>query len=227
MFNSDEINKIKEAFERLKNTSHITYPYIDEKLNEVRRTEDNEFETFRYDSSSSAYKAAIGWKDQNYHYAYKEGFFRIAHMSIIHAKDQTDMLVYPIIFNYRHYLELVLKEYILKFQTVFLRQDKKLHTHDLKKLLDKLLEILEPQKLGFLISSKQKKVIMDFHKIDSKNDAFRYIYDTKGNLNHKYEQKEFNLLEVHYTMNEIYNDFNALDNIFDGYFVNLLKEERK
>lgn len=74
MFNSDEINKIKEAFERLKNTSHIAYPYIDEKLNEVRRTEDNEFETFRNDSSSSAYKAAIGWKDQNYHYAYKEGF---------------------------------------------------------------------------------------------------------------------------------------------------------
>lgn len=138
------------------------------------------------------------------------------------------MLVYPIIFNYRHYLELVLKEFILKFETVFLLQAKsKLHTHDLKKLLDKLMEILEPQELGFLISSKQKKVIMDFHEIDSKNDAFRYIYDTKGNLNHDYKQKEFNLLEVHYTMNEIYNDFNALDYIFDGYFVNLLKEERK
>lgn len=227
LFKSDEINKIKEDFENFKSDKHIVFPYIDDKFNEVRRTEEREIETFRCDFSSPA-NAVIGWEGQDMHYAYSEGFFNIAHNAIVPAHTQSDILIYPIIFNYRHYLELVLKEYISKFENVF-RYKSKFNqiTHNLDELLKQLMKILEAQKLGFLISSKQKKVIRDFHNIDRKNDAFRYIYDKRGNLNHNYKHERIDLLNVHFTMNEVYNDFKALEYIFNQYFTKLYKKKRE
>ncbi|PLS07615.1 hypothetical protein [Bacillus halotolerans] len=216
MFKPEEISKIKAAFIDLKTPVNISFPYIDEQLNEIRKTNDNKFETFSTDNDFSYhYNAVIGWEGQSYQYGYKEGFFKIAHMAIVPSAHQSDIMVYPIIFNYRHYLELVLKENLFRFQILFRLPISNKVDHKLDTLLEELIGILESRNLGFLISSKQKKVIQDFHNIDSKNDAFRYVYDIEGNLNHQYEHKMFNLLSLHYTMNEIYNDFNAIDYLFE------------
>ncbi|MCY7858844.1 hypothetical protein MOB44_19665 [Bacillus sonorensis] len=218
MFKHNEINKIKESFDDLKNSDYIPIPFIDKQLNEVRRKDENDFETFRADFSNFDYNTVIGWEGQSYYYGYKEGFFNIAHMAIMDAKHQSDTLVYPIIFNYRHYLELVLKENILRFEIFFRLPISVNITHDLNYLLNQLIEILETYKLGFLISPMQKKVIQDFHHIDSNNDTFRFVYNLQGNLNHKYDHNTINLLSLHYTMNEVYNDFKAIDYLFEDFF---------
>ncbi|WGE37087.1 hypothetical protein [Bacillus stercoris] len=216
MFKPDEISKIKEAFNDLKNPENIPFPFLDEQLNEIRTTDVDKCQTFSTDVDSPYYyNAVIGWEGQSFRYGYKEGFFKIAHMAIVPSEQQSDIMVYPIIFNYRHYLELVLKENIFRFQVLFRLPLSNKVDHNLDTLLKDFVNILEVNKLDFLISSKQRKVIQDFHNIDSKNDAFRYIYDKKGNLNHQYDHKMFNLLRLHYIMNEVYNDFNAIDYLFE------------
>ncbi|MGE0910496.1 hypothetical protein ACQGRJ_09845 [Bacillus atrophaeus] len=216
MFKPEEISKIKEAFNDLKTPENIPFPFLDEQLNEIRKLDVNKCETFSTDGNFPYYyNAVIGWEGQSFRYGYKEGFFKIAHMAIVPSDQQSDVMVYPIIFNYRHYLELVLKENIFRFQILFRLPLSNKADHDLDTLLKDFINILESHNLGFLISAKQKKVIMDFHNIDSKNDAFRYVYDIKGNLNHSYDHKMFNLLRLHYIMNEIYNDFNAIDYLFE------------
>ncbi|MEA1004877.1 hypothetical protein U6X16_04075 [Bacillus velezensis] len=216
MFKPEKICKIKEAFNDLKNPENIPFPFLDEELNEIRKIDVNKCETFSEDDDFPYYyNAVIGWEGQSFGYGYKEGFFKIAHMAIVPSDQQSDVMVYPIIFNYRHYLELVLKENLYRFQILFRLPLSNKTDHNLDELLKDFIKILESHNLGFLISTKQKKVIMDFHNIDSKNDAFRYVYDIKGNLNHSYDHKMFNLLRLHYIMNEIYNDFNAIDYLFE------------
>ncbi|WP_444559014.1 hypothetical protein ACT00Z_11360 [Bacillus stercoris] len=216
MFKPEEIIKIKEAFNDLKNPENIPFPFLDEQLNEIRKIDVNKCETFSKDELFPYdYNAVIGWEGQSFQYGYKEGFFKIAHMAIIPSEQQSDIMVYPIIFNYRHYLELVLKENIFRFQILFRLPLSNKAVHNLGTLLKDFINILEVHNLDFLISSKQRKVIQDFHNIDSKNDAFRYVYDIKGNLNHPYDHKMINLLRLHYIMNEVYNDFNAIDYLFE------------
>ncbi|MCY8988111.1 hypothetical protein [Bacillus atrophaeus] len=215
MINDDQINKMKKLLNRDKSSDEIPYSYPGEPFNKFTRKENTSFETFCPNFNCSDYNAVIGWEGQSYQYGYKEGFFNIAHMAIVPAKYYSDSLVYPIIFNYRQYLELVLKENILRFQIFFRLPITDTKTHDLKFLLDELMNILDSNSLGFLISSTQKKVILDFHEIDPQSDAFRFVFNTRGSLSHKYEHKQISLWNLHFTMNEIYNDFTNIDYFFD------------
>lgn len=214
MINGDQIKEIKEFLDRGKTQDDIPCSYLTDAFNKVTRKESVNFETFCPNYNYPDYNAVIGWDGQSYYYGYKEGFFQAAHMSIKPAKYYSDSLVYPIIFNYRHYLELVLKENILRFQIFFRLPITFKKTHNLMWLLDKLESILIPNNLGFLISPTQKKVIQDFHKIDSQNDAFRFVFNTEGSLSHTYDHKQISLWNLHFTMNEIYNDFTNIDYLF-------------
>lgn len=219
MLSSEEINNIKKHFEINKNYSDtISFPYIPNEFNIVERKQNSDFESFAPDFSTDlGYNAVIGWEGQSYHYGLKEGFFNIAHMAIVPAVHISDTLVFSIIFNYRQYLEIVLKENILRFEIFFRLPLSNTKHHNLIDLLDRLMEILVEQNLDFFISSTQKKVINDFMNIDSRNDAFRFVYDLQGNFNHKYEHKQINLLNLHYIMNEVHNDFTAIDHLFDDF----------
>lgn len=216
MFTSEDIDNIKKSFEYLKNYGDISFPYIPKEFNTIERVQNSDFESFAPDFSTDlGYNAVIGWEGQSYHYGLKEGFFNMAHMAIVPSVHISDTLVFPIIFNYRQYLELVLKENILRFEIFFRLPLSNTLTHDLTKLLDRFMEILVEHNLDFLISTTQQKVINDFMKIDSRNDAFRFVYDFKGNFNHEYDHKQINLLNLHYLMNEVYNDFSAIDYLFE------------
>ncbi|MEC3812798.1 hypothetical protein [Bacillus altitudinis] len=212
-FTEEERDKIKELLDYLRHdeVGALSNP----NFRKIVRKKDSNFETFCYDSSDSAYNAIIGWEGQSYYYGYKESFFNIAHQSIEHSHLNSDIIVYSVIFNYRHYLELVLKDLITKFQIFFRVPLSATITHNLIELLNTLLEILKNVNLDFLISSTIIKVIEDFHNLDSKNDAFRFVYNRQGGLNHTFDHKKIDLLKLHYTMNEVYDDFNSIDCLFE------------
>ncbi|QIW79950.1 hypothetical protein [Bacillus tequilensis] len=214
MINNDQINEMKKFLNRDKSSDEIPIYNPGGQFNKFTRKNNTSFETFCPNYNYPDYNAVIGWDGESYYYGYKEGFFQAAHMSIKLAKYYSDSLVYPIIFNYRHYLELVLKENILRFQIFFRLPITYTKTHNLIRLLDELESILVPNNLSFLISPAQKKVIQDFHKIDSQNDAFRFVFNTQGSLSHAYDHKQISLWNLHFTMNEIYNDFTNIDYLF-------------
>lgn len=213
-FTEIEIDNIKNLLDAFKQDE--VGGMIDQHFRKIVRKKDTNFETFRDNNYSDFdYNAIIGWEGQSYYYGYKESFYKIAHQSIEHANLNSDIIVYSVIFNYRHYLELVLKDLITKFQIFFRIPLVTTITHNLKELLNTLIEILKKENLDFLISSTQIKVIDDFHKLDSKNDAFRFVYNIQGGLNHTFDHKQINLLNLHYTMNEVYDDFNSIDSLFE------------
>lgn len=158
MINNDQIKEIKKFLNRDKSSDEIPIYNPGGTFNKFTRKKNASFETFRPNYNYPDYNAVIGWDGQSYYYGYKEGFFQAAHMSIKPAKYYSDSLVYPIIFNYRHYLELVLKENILRFQIFFRLPITYKKTHNLMRLLDELESILVPNNLGFLISPTQKRL---------------------------------------------------------------------
>lgn len=166
-------------------------------------------------SGNWTYNAIIGWSNQDYDYGYIEGFFQIAHSAINLASVSPDTIIYPIIFNYRHYLELVLKTNLLRFQIFFREPINIPNNHDLCSSADDLYEILAKQNLTFLLNFEQLSAIEWFNKIDERNDRYRYVYDTSGRLNHPYDHNFVDLRKLHLLMNKIYNDFNALNLLFE------------
>lgn len=215
--NKLNISVIKKNYEDLKSNDKISffkpedYPLWH---NDLYNKDTGIKEPLKLDSS---FKAVIGWQDQDYDYGYTEGFFQIAHNAISMASVSPDTIVYPILFNYRHYLELVLKNNLLRFQILFREPIFVPQRHDLCLLLNRFYSILSNNKLDFLISKTQTEVIEYFMKIDERNDRFRFLYDNKGHLSHSYDHREINLQILHLIMNNVYNEFKALDFLFEDF----------
>ncbi|MBI4297716.1 MAG: hypothetical protein HY676_04215 [Chloroflexi bacterium] len=116
---------------------------------------------------------------------YAEGYKRAGDILVQYVVDTTsyqDLLVYPIVFLYRQYLELRMKgltivgSYLLDQEVEFSR------THDLTSLWGKVRQILE----AVFPRDKQEnldllgKRLAEFNQIDNISDAFRYPSDKKG-----------------------------------------------
>lgn len=93
-----------------------------------------------------------------------------------------DMVVFPIIFNYRHFLELKLKYHIAIYgPTAYI--DPNWKTHCLRELWEKFLDLLDrygvedPDEINPVVD----KIILEFAKIDPASYSFRYPVDKKGN----------------------------------------------
>lgn len=115
----------------------------------------------------------------------KEGYKSAADLMVENATDDRptrDMLVFPIIFNYRQFLELSLKYQLASFgPTVGIGANWK--SHDLAKLWSEFLAMLEhygtedPDDADAMV----QKVILEFAKIDPGSYSFRYPLDRRGN----------------------------------------------
>ena len=85
-------------------------------------------------------------------------------------------LVFPIVFLYRHYLELKLKSIIKEGYAVFGVRKNVPETHDLEKLWNKANELSIKAEIG--IKKKYRDIVFscikDFAKIDPFSEAFRY-----------------------------------------------------
>ena len=106
---------------------------------------------------------------------------------LVEAADQDglkrDTLVFPIIFNYRHFLEISLK-YLLATYGPTVRVEPNWQSHDLAILWKSVLRMLErygtsdPDDTHPVVGA----IILEFAKIDRDSYAYRYPVDTQGRL---------------------------------------------
>jgi len=120
---------------------------------------------------------------------YAEGYKALADMGVQHALDPLewhplDTLVYPVVFCYRQYLELRLKELIMTAGDLL---DQRLIAPTNHRLLD-LWQAVRPllQDIWSSESLEQEaekidNVVKQFASLDPQSMAFRYPVDTKGN----------------------------------------------
>ncbi|MBN1567223.1 MAG: hypothetical protein JXA73_05225 [Acidobacteria bacterium] len=154
---------------------------------------------------------------QSYHLVAKEAvesLKRDTHMGL-YTSPMNDFRAYPIVFLYRHALELYLKAVILIAAPMLklkdmetIDNDRLLSTHSLDILrqnLERIFNVYEWEwDLGtphFRTQEDFRKFIDELVQVDKKSVAFRYPLDTKGNAS----------LKPHFTFNLF--DFCA---IFDG-----------
>jgi hypothetical protein len=113
-----------------------------------------------------------------------DGYKRAADLLVREATENRamrDFLVYPIIFSYRHFLELSLK-YLLATFGPSLGHVADWNEHDLAKLWPKVVEVMDAY------SSTEDEArphvaacIAEFAKIDERSMTFRYPTNRKGN----------------------------------------------
>jgi hypothetical protein len=105
----------------------------------------------------------------------------VAHVSQSHRDG--DALVFPIIFNYRQFIELELKYLIATYgRTVGV--DAQWNTHDLGTLWSTFLEVLAGYGHDDVAGTDGVvgAIITEFAKVDPRSFSFRYPVDTKGRL---------------------------------------------
>lgn len=96
-------------------------------------------------------------------------------------KNPSNILVYPIVFLYRHYIEIQLKAILLEFQTRGC-QVNGLHGHNLERLLTQVNTLCNQESLP-PVSNHICDKILEFNDFDSTSQTFRYSEDRRGNQN--------------------------------------------
>lgn len=94
-----------------------------------------------------------------------------------------DLLIYPIVFLYRHYIELRLKELLLSGNRLLKRPVKVEKEHNIQRLWCKCREIIKavwPDEDKLFLEVIEDR-IGQFCSVDPKSMAFRYPEDLKGN----------------------------------------------
>lgn len=120
------------------------------------------------------------------------------------SEHEMDFLVYPIIFLYRHYLELQLKDLFQQLREYHNLSCELSYNHDLTQLWNKIRPLMEK------ISNKSEDIennnhiearIKEFVRIDKGSFSFRYPVDKQGNSSLRNVPKQdgqdmINLLQV-------------------------------
>lgn len=113
-----------------------------------------------------------------------DGYKFAADLAVAHCNEygsERDILVYPIVFNYRQFIELSLKYQIATYGKLA-NIGPVWNTHKLDDLWDHFQKILDaygtsdPDEADSTVSY----VIAEFSKIDPKSDAYRYPVDRNG-----------------------------------------------
>ena len=147
-----------------------------------------------------------------------------------HSTLNRNTLVYPLIYNYRHYLELRLKS-VLSGLNFYITSNAALHDEDIKKLvfdshnLDAIwgkIKFLKSQldsddrRCFFDPKLKIKKVdraIKEMTAIDKGSFAFRYAYDKSGNPPIPEEIQYISVENFIIKMDEVAEILEAIDNM--------------
>lgn len=162
--------------------------------------------------------------------AYEEGFHEsvITLLSCLIKEPQyhsVDTLIYPIIYCARHRIELFLKERIKlledihKIKKTDYELKKKLQTHSLKKLWDYFEKLSDVDRRLKTHIISLNKYILDYFKIDSTGQVFRYFFDNNENQ-HLSETEHINIVifESQYKSMDI--EMEKFDNLIE-----VIKEE--
>lgn len=170
--------------------------------------------------------AIVGGRHYSDMYIYIIGYYEAAKRLADSALNEgfQDALFYPMCFNYRHYLELSLKNLIINCENYYSLLEKwgkakgilkrtvknrLTQTHSLARLLSWFKERFD------LVSDETFdknvfKIITDFHNFDRKGQCFRYHVKTDGNLSFPIE-KIYDIENVRDNMEKVSNYIDAVD----------------
>lgn len=127
-----------------------------------------------------------------------------------------DALIYPVIFNYRQFVELSLKHLIASYGAA-VGIAPVWNTHDLAKLWERFLAVLNGygQSEDAGTDAVVGDIILEFARVDPGSFAFRYPVDQKG---HPIElsPKEVDLNNLAEVMRGLDGYFNGCDGYLDG-----------
>lgn len=166
-------------------------------------------------SSNINVNAIVGWDNQDLSHGYAESFYMAGKLMIEKGSHFYDYYVYPIMFNYRQYIELALKDLLIKSQVCFNKSIKVNTTHDIETILTLLCEIIDEQDKSFLLPEEIRHFILKYYNQDKKNDRYRYPYDTKGNLTNSYDHHFINLEVIYNSMELVHEYLYGIQLIFD------------
>jgi len=128
-----------------------------------------------------------------------------------------NMLVYPLIFLNRQFLELRLKEIISGLNFAISHEYKFPNGHNLENLWDTYKELIkqvgemnapEPATL-----KSAEKLVLEFNAVDPKSFSFRYPVDTSEARNPSLEMTNIDLHNFATTMNKLYNFFDTQSDV--------------
>jgi hypothetical protein len=126
--------------------------------------------------------------------AIKEGYKRAARhlaLTVVENGREQDFLIYPVVFLYRHYIELALKSTLTRMDYLLDKErskavDDHLGNHridwlwnDLKPLLDEVCEAANWSKLDENLVGSVDALIGQIHEVDAASYAFRYARQKK------------------------------------------------
>jgi hypothetical protein len=131
-------------------------------------------------------------------------------------KHRANVLVYPILFCYRHYIELALK-YVLLMYGGLGGVEPNTKDHDLEDLWRDVRRVIETTSSGEEDPDLEavEAVIAEFAKIDRGSFTFRYPTDKKGQLL-EIAVERVDLERLRDTMNGVTNFFMGADGFLDN-----------
>jgi hypothetical protein len=129
--------------------------------------------------------AAVNWDRSESWYPIARGFRLIADSAVARLEERRthqDFLVYPILANYRHYIEVSLKELIRDARQLLDEQGSAPHGHDLVRLWSIARPLLLRIAPGSDVDLDNVEAIIErFSHVAPTSEAGRYPVDTKGN----------------------------------------------
>lgn len=143
---------------------------------------------------------------------------------------QKDFDIYPILFNFRHYLELVMKDTLNNYRLLYCEIPEEKPDHSLLKLWEQLKPcIAKTDDVDSEDCKSFETLIEELHLLDKGSTSFRYAY----NIDHKTKRKEeyfperieLSLTNLKNVMIKMYNfieginhlSYHYLDSIQDNY----------
>ena len=135
------------------------------------------------------YNACLNYGQDDW-WVYANGYKRAAEVLIEHVKQtrsDLDSLIYPIVFSYRQYIELGLKQLARNASDLLEEEFSLKRSHDLDLLWNDARSLLERVEAEFMPESDptdwapHEAIIAEFAKVDPLSMSFRYPEDKKGN----------------------------------------------
>jgi hypothetical protein len=125
------------------------------------------------------------FRNSNREYGYIEGYKLAADAlfeKVLQDRFVVDLVIYPMVFNYRHYVELSLKAILFRSGLVLETQGKPKYSHNLEKLWEQLRPLLQTRfkDHDFSVLDNVEKLILEFSGVDPKSTAFRYHEHNPG-----------------------------------------------
>ncbi|NOT91644.1 hypothetical protein [Ferruginibacter sp.] len=146
---------------------------------------------FRSDCSDMRNNAILDYEESHRFAVYNLGYFDAAEllvMSYIKEERAKDLLVYPIIYLYRHSIELKLKEFIWSLNYCLNQNTNFPTNHDLKNLWVEFIKLYSKKDSKNILKKSFTDaaiIIKQLSDGDSFSMAYRYPLDKKGNLSKK------------------------------------------